>query len=97
MSPSLPPRVYLPVNTPAANGAQPTVVIPKWAAIGSKSRSGVRCSRLYSICNPTKALQPRSSAVTLAALTTQAGVSLTPTYSTLPARTKSSRARIVSW
>ena len=64
--------------------------------MGVSSRSTVRCSRLYSICSATKGLHPRSSARVFACDTTHAGVSDTPTWSTLPARTRSSRARMTS-
>ena len=72
-------RVYLPVSTPPPSGAQASTESPWWRAIGSRSRSGVRSSRLYSIWRPTYGVHPRSSASTFEALTTQAGVSLTPT------------------
>ena len=47
--------------------------------MGSRSRSGVRSTRLYWIWSPAKAVQPFSSARVLARATAQAGASETPT------------------
>ena len=52
--------------------------------------------RLYSICRPMKELQPRKSAMVFARDTTQAGASEMPAYKIFPARTKSSKARMIS-
>ncbi len=87
---------YLPVSQPLANGDHGVTVNPSAAAIGSSSRSGVRSIRLYSICKPTNGVQPRNSASVLARATHHAGASEMPMYSTLPARTKSSKARMTS-
>ena len=65
-------------------------------AIGMRSASTVRCSRLYSICNATIGTPPRCCASYCACTQTHAGWSLNPTYRTFPLRTRSSSVRISS-
>ena len=68
----------LPVSRPPASGDQAVTPRPRLAAIGKRSRSGVRSIKLYSICRPTKEVQPRNSARVFALATSQAGMSETP-------------------
>src|ERR1700681_2303290 len=54
-------------------GDQPITPSPKPSAIGSSSRSGVRCKRLYSIWIAEMGVQPLRSAVLAAVATRHAG------------------------
>ncbi len=64
---------YLPVRAPFLSGDHARIDMPNSSAIGSSSRSTVRSSKLYSICNPTYCVQPRSSARVFDCATTHAG------------------------
>src|SRR5258707_14378781 len=66
--------LYLPVSTPPPSGDHTATPRSKARAIGSRSRSGVRSIRLYSICRAMKGVLPERSARLLACATIQAGV-----------------------
>ncbi|MNT13513.1 hypothetical protein D3C72_1484870 [compost metagenome] len=89
-------RLYLPLKIPPDSGDQGITPRPISCAIGISSRSTVRSSRLYSICRPISGDQPRNSARVCILAACQAGRSETARYSTLPARTRSSMARMIS-
>ena len=73
-----PGSMCLPVNSPPASGDHAVTPKPRSAAIGSRSRSGVRSIKLYSIRSPANEVHPRSSASVLALATSQAGMLQTP-------------------
>ena len=60
------------------SGDQAVTPKPSALAIGSKSRSTVRCTRLYSTCSAISGDQPRRSASVCMRATCQAGVSEMP-------------------
>ncbi len=73
-----PARVYLPVRMPARSGLHGVTPRSKARAMGMRSASTVRCSRLYSICSAISGVQPCSRASYCACTHTQAGWSLKP-------------------
>src|SRR6266540_3867024 len=83
---------YLPVSDPPSSRPQGVTARFSAAAIGRCSCSTSRSASDHGICTATGGVQPRSSATARPRLTTHAGVSEKPTWSTLPARTWSSTA-----
>lgn len=87
---------YLPVSDPPSSIPQGVTARSSAAAIARCSCSTSRSASDHGIWMAAGTLQPRSSATDRPRLITHAGVSEKPTWSTLPARTWSSSARMTS-
>jgi hypothetical protein len=90
------PGRYLPVSTPWAIGENTICPMPSFSHSGITSDSMTRQIMLYCGWLDTMRSKPISSAIRSAAAISSARHSDTPTYSTLPCRTRSSKARRVS-
>ena len=90
------PGWYLPVSTPCAMGDQTIWPTPSRSDSGITSDSITRQIMLYCGWLETSRSKPISSAMRSAAAISSARHSDTPMYSTLPWRTRSSKARMVS-
>ena len=90
------PGWYFPVSTPWAIGEKTTWPTPSCSQRGMTSDSITRQIMLYCGWFETIRSKPISSAIFRAAAISSARHSDTPTYSTLPCLTRSSKARMVS-
>ena len=90
------PARYLPVRIPWAMGEKTIWVIPSFSHRGVTSDSITRQIMLYCGWLDTIRSKPISAAIWTAAAISSVRHSETPTYSTLPWRTRSSKARRVS-
>ena len=90
------PGWYLPVSTPCAIGENTICPMPSFSHSGTTSGSMTRHSMLYCGWFDTIRSRPSSAAARSAAAISSARHSDTPMYRTLPARTRSSKARMVS-